>query len=82
MGTFPQREEAGASLELLVAEEVQEGLQQVAVPCRLQPRPQVLADLGVKLRHSRRAQHLDAQQLPGDMCSQRVCHFSLLACKL
>ena len=36
MGTFPQREEAGASLELLVAEEVQEGLQQVAVPCRLQ----------------------------------------------
>ena len=46
---FPESQQGGADLEAPAAEVVQEGLQQVCVPRPLQARPQVLADLIVKL---------------------------------
>ena len=48
---FPESQQGGAGLEAPAAEVVQEGLQQVCVPRPLQARPQVLADLIVKLHN-------------------------------
>ncbi len=55
--TFPQGKQRGPHLEALAAEVAQEGLQQILVPRPLQARPQVLADLIVKLQESRQRSH-------------------------
>ena len=71
--TFPHGQQAGARAECLVGEIVQEGAQEVRIPGGCQPGLEVLADLVVKLRHARAAQHPDAQQLPGSMPGAHLC---------